>query len=252
MTLEDIIDMEIKYISLFSRKKKRASGIILYDDKQKDKYAHNLMFLNQQVIEISELKQYEKTQSKQGFVKFRLEHQDRLDFQFLSSYQMSTFGYFSSHINHLHLNANKDADIKIIDPSADDLFFEFMYEEDLPFGVSYAEGNVQRQKEILKAHQKDYFYLGLKYQDTYIGHLNVHIQNDRAKIDEFYVKEDYQKQGYGTALMSFMIETLKRKKIEEVYLVTDLADTAKELYVKYGFKLTGTFKEYQKHFDNAK
>ncbi|PKK93544.1 MAG: hypothetical protein CVV61_04160, partial [Tenericutes bacterium HGW-Tenericutes-6] len=86
----------------------------------------------------------------------------------------------------------------------------------------------------------------------YIGHLNVHIQNDRAKIDEFYVKEDYQKQGYGTALMSFMIETLKRKKIEEVYLVTDLADTAKELYVKYGFKLTGTFKEYQKHFDNAK
>jgi ribosomal protein S18 acetylase RimI-like enzyme len=127
-----------------------------------------------------------------------------------------------------------------------------MYQEDLPFGTSYAIGNIKRQRDILKEHLKDYFYLGLTHEETYIGHLNAHIQGTRAKIDEFYVIDQYQKQGYGSAMMSFMLKHLENKGVDEVYLVTDLADTAQSLYVKYGFKLMGTFKEYQKSFDITK
>lgn len=252
MTIFDIIDMEIKHYSLFSKQKKRLSGMILYDDQQKDKYGHNFMMLNEKRIELSELKHYEKVQCKNGFVKFRLEHQASLDYKFLESYQVSKLAYFYARVKDLNVRSLKDAHIHIIDPFGDDQFFDFMYQEDLPYGTSYAIGNIKRQRDTLKAQLNDYFYLGLVYEGTYIGHLNAHIQGIRAKIDEFYVIDAYQKQGYGTALMSFMLNHLSLKGVEEVYLVTDLADTAQALYVKYGFKMVGTFKEYQKFFEVAK
>lgn len=77
-----------------------------------------------------------------------------------------------------------------------------------------------------------------------IGHINGTIFNDYAKIDELYVLEDYQRQGYGISLFLSLINILKNKGVEYIYLVTNLDDSAKDLYIKYGFRLLEGFYQY--------
>jgi spore maturation protein CgeE len=86
------------------------------------------------------------------------------------------------------------------------------------------------------------------HQHQIIGHLNAHVEGDYAKIDDFSIVDSHQKKGFGTALMKAMLDELKKLHVKEVYLVTDLADTAKELYERMGYKQTGIFYHYIKMF----
>lgn len=79
-----------------------------------------------------------------------------------------------------------------------------------------------------------------------VGSSHAFIHDTFAKIDEFYVAEAHQKQGYGSALMSDMVRRLTQVGITDVYLVTDLEDTAQALYRKMGYQFAGSFKQYQK------
>ena len=248
MNLDYILKMEIKYLSLFSNQKQMTGGIRFQDDQQKDKYSHNLMMLHKDKVSLSELIDYEQKQCVEGFVNFRFEDTTDVSYQFLETYKKSIYGYYAAKIDELNIQVKNQADIKRVDPFNSNDFFEFLHQEDLEFGLSYAIGNVQRQKEVLQENQHRYIFLRLLHEQKVIGHINTFIDGNTAKIDEFYVIEDYQKKGFGSALMFQIIDLLKTNKVENVYLVTDLEDTAKQLYERYGFKLVGTYKQYQKMF----
>ena len=248
MTRERIFDMEIKYVSLFSRKEKIKSGFIFKDDQQKDKYFHNFLMIYQDNFDTNEIKLYEKEKQTDGFVIYRFEEINHLDLTWLSEYHKETYGYFFSAINDLSITPNANCHIEMVDPTIDDIFFDFMYQEDLEYGISYAKNNIIRQKEVMIKNREQYVYIKLIVDGKIIGHLNAFVSHEMAKIDEFYVKNEYQRRGYGTAMMDYMIKLLKKREVKEVYLVTDLGDTAKDLYVKYGFILKGQFEQYKKSF----
>ena len=56
-----------------------------------------------------------------------------------------------------------------------------------------------------------------------------------AKIEDFDVAPDRQRQGFGRAMLANLILRANRLGAETVYLVTEDADTAKEMYKKSGF-----------------
>ena len=56
-----------------------------------------------------------------------------------------------------------------------------------------------------------------------------------AKIEDFDVSPLHQRQGFGRAMLAELIRRARRLGAETIYLVTDDADTAKEMYKKSGF-----------------
>ncbi|MFU8786030.1 MAG: GNAT family N-acetyltransferase [Candidatus Izemoplasmataceae bacterium] len=242
-----ILQTEMKYLSIFSNMHPLTCGTIFQDLNQRDKYMHNFLMVHKQIINDDELKDYEKNHRNEGFVIYRFEDHTDKAYDFLNDYQRSTYGYYHQMIDKLTIPKAKAYDVTMMDPKHHNVFFDFMYQEDLEFGVSYATGNIKRQKEVLIKEHKRFFYLTVKDHEKIIGHINAFMDGSYAKIDEFYVLDAYQKQGYGTALMSKMIEHLREKQITEVYLVTNLADTAQKLYERYGFNLVGTYVQHQKN-----
>ena len=244
MNLNEIIKTEMCYVSLFSKRIATKSGYVFYDASQKDKYAHNFMMLLRNPITIEELSEYEQKQKENGFVIYRLEN----DLHIKTDYnEVEEYGYFTAPIDQLKIKKDKFCDISLLDPH-DDLFYEFMYQEDLEFGEPYAKGNIKRQKEVLLQHKDQFFYIKVMVGHEIVGNLNAFIDGKYAKIDEFYVKEQFQRQGIGSALMSYMINLLKSKGITDVYLVTNMRDTAKELYKRMGYIQKGSYVQYKKEF----
>lgn len=247
MNLQDIIQMEINYVSLFSKATETSSGFIFQDDHQTDKYYHNYFHVTLPISNLDDIQSYIQNHEPYGFVVVRIE--EPIDSQNLfDDYEMSHNGYFYAKLMDLNL---KETSIEptLVNPNDDQSFFDFMYDEDLQFGTSYAIGNVKRQKEVLTQNTNHYFYIQVKEADQVIGHLNGFLAGKLAKIDDFYVKETYQKQGYGSALMLDMVRRLSEKGVTDVYLVTDLAGTAQHLYRKMGFTQVGSFKQYQKIYN---
>lgn len=248
LTKQNIVEMEKKYVSLFSEKTFLPSCIVFRDDQQTDKYFHNFLMIHQDGYDINDLMTYEDRKKQDGFVIYRSEDVNLQDVSFLHDYQVETYGYYAGNIDDLTVIPKTTCDIEMVHPNQDPLFFDFMYQEDLQYGKSYAVNNVKRQKEVLINHADHYFYIKAMLNQKVIGHFNAFIDGNIAKVDEFYVQETYQKQGFGTSLMAYMLNELKSRGIEAIYLVTNLEDTAKDLYVKYGFKQVGQFKQYQKIF----
>lgn len=248
MTLKDILRIEMNHIRLFSTGTIKQSGIIFFDERLKDKYYHNYFHITESNWDLNELKAYEIDHKKEGFVNFLFETGDTSFNDFFDGYKKETNAYYQAKIDELSLTPKINPDIKRVDPLHDELFFEFLYQDSMPYGESYAKGNAKRQQEVLSQNLSRYFYMKVTHQHQIIGHLNAHVEGDYAKIDDFSIVDSHQKKGFGTALMKAMLDELKKLHVKEVYLVTDLADTAKELYERMGYKQTGIFYHYIKMF----
>jgi len=72
-----------------------------------------------------------------------------------------------------------------------------------------------------------------------IGACDLFVYKDTAKIEDFSVSIKKQRQGYGTVILKSIIETALNSNASTIYLVTDEDDTAKEMYLKCGFKKIG-------------
>jgi ribosomal protein S18 acetylase RimI-like enzyme len=247
-----IIALEMNYVKLFTTVEVFPFGYAFSDPRQPDKYYHNYLHILNNRYSLKDLNFYYMNASKNGFVVYRIEQDvDMTHNPVLSGYMKSHHAYYAHQIHAIHIDEPRQSTIHQVNVDQDDEFFDFLYHEDLLFGEAYAQGNAKRQKEVLKA-SDNYIYFYLEHEQQVIGHINCYIENNHAKIDEFYITETYQKQGFGSALMAHMINYLKSKQVTEVYLVTDLEDTAKSLYERWGFQLVSTFYFFRKMIEEKK
>ena len=72
--------------------------------------------------------------------------------------------------------------------------------------------------------------------DTTIGFLDYSLIYDRLEINNFKVNEDYQNQGIGTKLMSYLISIAIIERVVNITLEVRVSnDKARYLYKKFGF-----------------
>jgi spore maturation protein CgeE len=251
MNLKAIIDFEIKYVLMFCESIKSKHGYIYYDNLQRDKYYHNYMhILNPSFMTQRILKKYKDQFSHFGHLNYRCEFEPNLkDFLFLEPYSMQKDGYYTASIDSISINRNETIDVKMIDPSMKDIFLAYSFLENKIYGEDYAKNNAIRQWNVMM--ENDHYRYFLAFMDEQIvGCINAMWIKDQAKIDDFSVLPSYQRKGVGSQLMIKVLETLKEKGVSEVYLVTELDDTPKLMYQKWGFQYVGEFSHMLKVFPN--
>ena len=83
-----------------------------------------------------------------------------------------------------------------------------------------------------------------RYRGHIIGVCDLFVHDDAAKLEDFDVHPDFQRQGFGTALLHALTRRAQSLGAHTVYIVTDEDDTVHEMYIKSGFQKTSEKHEF--------
>ena len=117
-------------------------------------------------------------------------------------------------------------------------------EESLRYGSIFAEQKTHLLRQLIKSPRHKIYTATIGTQ--LVGSITVHINNRGIELDDFYVLDAFQRQGIGSALLSAIVADFPNT---HMMLVTDAADTAKEMYEKLGFMNNGFRVEFIKTFE---
>ena len=93
---------------------------------------------------------------------------------------------------------------------------------------------------------------GLLFSNLIIGICVFHVVLDEAHINFFAVNPKYRKKGFGTFLMSYLIEKCEKLKINKLFLeVSHNNFTAEKFYRRFDFTTVGIRKNYYKDGSHA-
>lgn len=245
MLIDQLILHEKLYVKLFSKIVEYPFGYEAYDLFQRDKYYHNYLAIINQHVEIDDVTHYIERTKQHGFSVVRIENQVKIDLPLKEKAIIDCDGYYGNDIHKISINPYAKAYVKRVDPQSDEAFFNFMYEDSKTYGETYAKGQIKRQKEVLIKDHENYMYFQVIVSGLVIGSMNVFMDNHIAKLDDFSIREDMQKKGYGSLLMHEVLDFLKDKGVTYVYLVTDQQGTAKSMYQKWGFEFIQSFETFR-------
>jgi ribosomal protein S18 acetylase RimI-like enzyme len=246
MRRQEAQELSIKSALMFSRIQYLDGCMYLEDPDQRDKHMHNFLLLDQPLKDEHILHSYRDGMAQYGWAQFRVEQPGEC--HALSSYLnhhphvSQTLLYMAAPRASITLpRSSKRLDLRRVDPFHDDAFFEFIYKEDVAFGEVYAHGNWKRMKTVMQIHSH-IEYFTLYDHDMMIGHIGIIYHGHTVEIDEFYILETYQRQGYGTAMMHAIVTRLKEKNIQTVFLEANATDTAQHMYRRWGFNDVGSYR----------
>lgn len=246
MKREEAQELSLKSALMFSRLKQLDGFVYHEDPEQRDKHMHNFLLLDRPIDALDVLTTYRAKMAPYGWSQYRVEQPGECEK--LSTYLDShphvsqTLLYMATPLQSIQLPpSNKQLDLRRVNPFADDAFFQFMYNEDQAFGETYAHGNWKRMKAVMQTHPH-IAYFSLYDHDTMIGHIGIIHHGHTVEIDEFYILDAYQRLGYGTAMMQAMVNQLKEKHIQTIFLEANATDTAQHLYRRWGFHDVGSYR----------
>jgi len=77
----------------------------------------------------------------------------------------------------------------------------------------------------------------VKYKGKTIGCARIRFPGNRTKLERIALLKEYRGKGFGRELMNYLIRYCRRKKVEEIFLHSQLY--VKNFYKKCGFRLRG-------------
>ncbi len=94
--------------------------------------------------------------------------------------------------------------------------------------------------------------LGLLLPDSVIGICVLQVVLDEAHINYFVVNQKFRKKGFGTYLMSYLINQCEKLKINKLFLeVSHTNGTAEKFYSRFDFCTVGVRRNYYKDGSDA-
>ncbi len=106
-------------------------------------------------------------------------------------------------------------------------------------GLDFAQRRIARKARLYPSSLPLDFYV-CYHQDLPIGKCELMISKHIAKIEDFDILPDYQRKGFGSSMLKHLLRVSNEHGVPYTYLITDHADTAKEMYQKCGFEKIGT------------
>ena len=93
---------------------------------------------------------------------------------------------------------------------------------------------------------------GLLISNFLIGICVFHVVFDEAQINFFAVNQKYRKKGFGTYLMSYLINECKDLNVNKLFLeVSNNNSTAEKFYSRFNFSTVGIRRNYYRDGSNA-
>lgn len=115
------------------------------------------------------------------------------------------------------------------------------------FGESLGRDMLEGELENEMAH-----YYVLEESGVIIGYIGSWLDISNAQILNFYIKKEYEHQGYGSKLLEFLIEKLESLGANLISLeVRESNIKARNLYEKFGFKFSHKRKFYYANGEDA-
>lgn len=250
-TLSRIIDTELEYLKCFSDFNDEGNIIRFSDDIIPDMYSHNLTYLKQPISgkEFCDFveKEIEEARKKgKNFLnlQFDFENESVNDYNKQSNWEVTIYDYYQFPIQQLDkLIARQDCTIRKLNDEQVDKALEFdirVNGEDL--GKSFIRRRFERRSRVYLAEGLVDSYL-CYFNGEIIGHCDLFLNDEVAKIEDFDVAPEMQRKGFGTAILKEMVLIARAQGAEVVYLITDNDDTAKEMYKKCGMIKVGEKRE---------
>ncbi len=167
---------------------------------------------------------------------------DGFEFPDLSlDYSVNKIGYYQFDISKAdNIKSEKTAVIKKVSQEKmieDIIFCDLEFDADLSRREFHTKKNKRKGKVYLAGNSLNSY---ISYDGTTVlGICDLYMYDKIAKIEDFLVVPRYQRQGYGTFILKKIIDLALGNGAKVIYLITDEADTAKEMYEKLYFDKIG-------------
>lgn len=106
-------------------------------------------------------------------------------------------------------------------------------------GDDFAKRRIHRKSQIYRQTELGLSLYVIYHDNIPIGNVEVLIHDGIAKIEDFDIVEQYQRKGFGTAMLKHLLKQAEKSGVSIAYLITDASDTAKEMYEKCNFTKIG-------------
>lgn len=242
--MEKLFSTELEYLKCFCQFHEDSRVIRFKDDMIGDMYSHNLTYIKHQVsrdgfqsIIEGELKNCINAGKAFLNVQFDFPYDSSiLDLLEYKPSEVTIYDYYVFQAEYLEKLASRgDCVVRKLDNS---LMEEALALDLRANGEDMGEDFIKRRFE-----RRSKVYLSPGMVDNYIcfsngeavGHCDLLLNKDVAKIEDVDVAPDHQRKGYGTVMLKEMINTALSQGAKTIYLITDHEDTAKDMYEKCGF-----------------
>lgn len=250
-----LMDTEVAYVQCFSESVTRDRIITFWDDNIPDMYSHNYSLVTgpipsaEFVTLITELIELYKSKDKTFL---QVETDFPLEDDVLKSLPLSpdvTVMDFMLVRSDKYDTLVGNEDCSIVVARGEEVLSDGMKVNILAntvgVGADFAQRRIARKVEGYRAANCLDLYV-CYHRGEPIGLCELFMNGDVAKIEDFEILEAYQKKGFGTSVLKHLMGQAKEQGAEWAYLITDNADTAKEMYLKCGFEFAG--QKTQLHF----
>ncbi|MGL6198587.1 MAG: GNAT family N-acetyltransferase [Lachnospiraceae bacterium] len=245
---DKILNCEIEYSKCFSKYFEAQDLMRFRDDSLMDMYDHNFTLIKRSE---SDDELYHRIESEIQLRRTEGENFCNIaSFVPISGYliekfetkpQISTNGFYLFDISKLSvLSGKKKCLISKLDNlrMADDLLRLDLELDGARLGVDFCTRRANRLKKVYLSAEGVNSYICYDNNEP-VGSCDLFISKDVAKIEDFVVSPMKQRQGYGTIILKTLIEIALNSGVSTIYLVADEDDTAKDMYLKYGFSKIG-------------
>jgi spore maturation protein CgeE len=250
-----LVDTEIAYVKCFSEYAARGKVIEFWDDNVPDMYTHNYTLIKElisrdEMVEII-TKEIEIRKSKnKKFLQMEIDFP--IDEDIIKALpiqpQVTIVDYMVIGTDHHDtLGGNEDCDI--VPAKTEEVIRDGIQVDILAntpgMGAEFAKRRINRKAEVYRTANSLDMYV-CYHRGEPIGNCELFLHGSTAKIEDFDILEPYQRKGFGSSVLKHLIRQAKEHGANLVYLITDHEDTAKDMYIKCGFKLMG--QKTQLHF----
>lgn len=131
---------------------------------------------------------------------------------------------------HIKLSIKNEIDVTIVNDDTLEDYIAIYRKFAEPYGIAYANESIEMIRSQFPQENKMRI---LAYQaGVPVGILDLIIGISTIEIDGFGVLDEYQRQGIGSVMQSFVAQIAKDKTI---ILIADGEDSAKDMYIKQGY-----------------
>lgn len=243
-----IVDCETSYYQCFAQTTETADVLRLRDPLLQDMYYHNISIMKASadttaISGIVERERAVRLGEKAGFLNilsFRAVD-DSLIIEVYPEASLSLNGYYQLDISFLPLwKVRPGCTIERISSQAmvEDALYSDLQLDGERLGRDFCTRRVYRRSKVYMADE------GVDSYNCYdngqmVGNCDLFIHKGVAKIEDFTIIPQYQRQGYGTTILKYLVQKALDAQCHIIYLVTDEDDTPKQMYTKLGFYKIG-------------
>ena len=246
--IDKIINTEIEYSKCFSTWEENDKIIRFTDNEIEDMYTHNYTLIKEKMSEeelyqtiLQEL-EYSKKNGKDFLqVDFHFDLDTHILERFNNKSEITVYEYY--YILSHEYNKLKSKEACIVQKMETKKDIEESLQLDIranakDMGKTFIERRFERRSKIYKLPNKVDHYI-CYHEDRCIGHADLFMNGEMAKIEDFDVEEFYQRKGFGTSILKHLIKKTITLGGKISYVLTDTDDTAREMYKKCGFTEIG-------------